>query len=525
MICKIAICLVSIMAFSLEAVHAQSRQAPPGMFKDLDDEILGEALLVHDKQLFIDDYIIDAMQGVSRHLHQPVKHPQNPIMRRDPAKEFAITYGAVVFDDRDQLFKMWYHVSIDAKDTVTYAAYATSMDGIVWERQVVDPNTGSNVITFDPAEPWIGAPSIVIDDRDPDPARRYKMLYLAKPTLESASLRSCIAYSADGMHWKQEPQNPVVPYSDTQICPFWDSRTNRYVAYLRFGPPNVRIVSRIESEDFLHWSPKLTVINKSRLDQPFNTEFYTMSAIPYGGVYIGLLNTYHGETIKPIPEDQPWMDRVDNQLVFSRNGVTWQRVLADGAVAMAELKKDRDWKKVVEEATFLPYGEFKKDWDWGQIYPFHSPLIVGDEIRFYYSGISGRHWRTYHNDDSDYAVGLATLRLDGFVSVNAGDDEGTLTTRPLVFFGDTLEINANAEGGSLRVEAIDDEGNPIKGFNKTDADPLTSDDVHHILSWKGNADCHLLQGRPIRLRFHLQNAKLYSFTPRITLNHYLQSYD
>ncbi|MBI3863774.1 MAG: hypothetical protein HY290_17945 [Planctomycetia bacterium] len=297
------------------------------------------------------------------------------------------------------------------------------------------------------------------------------------------------------------------------------------MAYLRFGPPNVRIISRVESEDFFHWSPKVTVVKKSKLDAPFSTELYTMGALPYEGVYIGVLNTYHGETIKPIPDDQPWMDRVDNQLVFSRNGVAWQRVLQDGAISAEGLRAKRDWKREAEQATFLPYGQFRKDWDWGQIYPHHPPLVVGDEIRFYYTGISARHWTSYHKDSPDFGVGLATLRLDGFVSVNAGDETASLTTKPIVFFGDTLVVNANAAGGALSVEALDVEGKPIDGFTAPDCQTISTDSVRHVVTWKNDADCHLLQARPIRLRFHLKNAKLYSFEPRIRHNHYLQSYD
>jgi hypothetical protein len=350
-------------------------------------------------------------------------------------------------------------------------------------------------------------------------------MYLGKPTGKPSSLQSCVAYSADGVHWNPEPKNPLIPYSDTQIAPYWDARLNRFVAYLRFGPPNVRIISRIESEDFLHWSPKVTVVKKSSLDAPFATELYTMGSMPYEGVYVGVLNTYHGETIKPIPDDAPWMDRVDNQLVFSRNGVTWQRVLKDGAISAADLRGQRDWKQAAEQATFLPYGEFRKDWDWGQIYPHHPPLVVGDEIRFYYTGITGRHWHTYHKDARDSGIGLATLRLDGFVSVNAGEEEGTLTTRPLVFIGDTLVVNANAAGGSLTVEALDPTGKVIEGFGAADCAPVTTDSVRHVVSWKGDPDCHLLQARPLKLRFRLKNAKLYAFEARVRHNHYLQSFD
>lgn len=313
-------CLISTAAV------AQNRQAPPGMFKDLDDEILGDALIIHGKQLFIDDFIIGEMQGVTRRLNQPVKHPQNPLMKKEKPWEYAITYGAIVRDERDGLYKQWYQIWSDEKDSIGSIGYATSKDGLKWDRPVTEESTGKNLIRFAPDEPWAAGPAVFIDERDPDPARRFKMIYIAKPDLKSSSLASHLAWSADGIQWTQAKINPAIPFSDTQVCPFWDTRLNRYVAFLRFGPPNIRIVSRIESEDFLHWSPKVTVINNSRMDQPFSTNHYTMSALPYAGIYLGLINTYHGETIQPIPEDKLWMDRKNVQLAFSRNGVTWQRV-------------------------------------------------------------------------------------------------------------------------------------------------------------------------------------------------------
>ena len=504
------------------AAQAQQRQAPPGMFKDLDDAIAGDALILHGKQLFIDDYVIGELKGTRKVLNQPVKHPRNPLMRKHE-REHAMTYGAVVRDPRDGLYKLWYQIWSDPKDSIGTAGFAVSQDGIEWERPVTDEDAGTNLAIFEPKEPWVGAPGIIIDSRETDAHRRFKMLYLAKPTLKSESLSSCVAFSSDGIHWKQEPTNPVVPFSDTQIAPYWDARLGRYVAYCRTGPPNVRNIARIESEDFVHWSPKVAVITMSKLDQPFSTNLYTMTAMPYSDVYIGVINTYHGETIQPIPDDKPWMDRVDTQLVFSRNGVTWQRVLNDGAITAPQLQEDRDWKQAAEQATFIPYGEFKKDWDWGQIYPHHPPLVVGNEIRFYYTGISGRHWATYHKDEPDHAVGLATLRLDGFVSVEA-DGEGTLTTKSLVFLGDTLVVNANAEGGSLTIEALDADSKVIEGFGHANCKPITTDSVRHVVQWKDKSDCHLLQGRAIKLRFHLNSAKLYSFAPAIRHNHYLQSY-
>ena len=519
-------------AFSFSpSLLAQNRNAPPGMFKDLDDEILGNALVIHGKQLFIDDYMIGELRGLKKQLNRPVKHPWNPILKRErPSDGLQIDYGSVICDPRSKKFQLWYQVilgkSFKEHQTHQYlVGYAVSDDGIIWTKPIVDEATKSNLIVFDPPEPFVGGPGVMIDDRDPDPARRYKMIYAARPDGKSSSLATHVAYSADGVHWKQETRNPVVPYSDTQISPYWDDKLSRYVAYLRFGPPNVRHVSRIESADFAHWSPKVTVLKKTELDVPYATEFYGMVASPYSGVYLGLLNTYHGETIKPIPADKPWMDRVNNQLVFSRNGVTWQRVIASGAITSSEHRRDRDWQSMVDAAVFLPYGTADGDWDWGQVYPHHAPLVVGDEIRFYYGGTRGRHWATYHHDPIESGVGLATLRLDGFVSVEAGDEPGTLTTKPLVFLGDTLEVNANAAGGVLTIEALDAMGKAIDGFTQDDCTPITMDSVRHTVRWKGGSDCHLLQGRPIQLRFHLRNAKLYAFEPRIRHNHYLQSYD
>ena len=524
----VSLLLVMITICGNSSLLAQSRQAPPGMYKELDDLNLGQAVILHGKQLFIDNYLIEQLAGVKKVLNQPLKHPKNPLVRRDKPWEEGLSspfgYGTIVRDERDELYKIWYQIWHDDKDAAGSLGYVTSADGITWEKPITGA-AGNNFAIFEPKEPWVSGAGVLIDATEKDPQRRFKMLYLGKPNGKPSSLQSCVAYSGDGVHWKPEPQNPLIPFSDTQIAPYWDNQLNRYVAYLRFGPPNVRIISRIESPDFLHWSPKLTVVNKTKIDGPFSTEHYTMGAMPYAGVYIGLLNTYHGETIKPIPDDQPWMDRVDNQLVFSRNGVTWQRVLSDGAVTTAELRGERDWKLAAQQATFLPYGEFKKDWDWGQIYPYQPPLVVGDEIRIYYTGMNGRHWHTYHKDTRDSGIGLATLRLDGFVSVNAGAEAGTLTTKPLVFLGDTLVVNANAAGGSLTVEALDADGKPIAGFGTADCKPMTTDGIRQVLTWKDNPDCFLLQGRPIKLRFHLKNAKLYSFEPQVLHNHYLQSYD
>jgi len=531
--CAKAMFLTACVALTITAsAPGKSLKAPPGMFKDLNDEIVGDAIIINGKQLFIDDYIIEHLEEVRKVLNQPTKHPRNPLVIRDRAWEgYAITHGSVVRDAKTGAYQLWYNLwqgtLEDEKKgvSVSQIGYAISPDGIKWEKPLDD------IVKFKPSFVRVGGPSVLVDPGETDPNRRYKMLVVTRAGLGTGSLSICAAYSADGRDWQQEPHNPVASFGDGPPSLYWDGRRQRYVAHPRFSPPNTRKIAQIESEDFVHWTPKFKVVDHSgKLDKPFRTAFQMMAAMPYEGVYVGLLNAHHGETIQPIPKDKPWMDKINVQLTFSRNGVTWQRVGPHGAIPADQQYSDEQWKQIAEGSVFLPYGEYKKDWDWGWVNSFEPPLVlVGDEIRIYYFGVPGHHWWNYHGDapvgqSPREGFGLATLRLDGFVSINA-EKEGTMTTKPFVFIGDTLEINANAAGGSIRVEALDPEGKVIEGFAKKDCTAITTDSVRHVLKWNGKTDCQLIQARPIKLRFYLKKAKLYSFTPRIRYKHYIPSYD
>ncbi|MDP7162873.1 MAG: hypothetical protein QF792_05205, partial [Phycisphaerae bacterium] len=496
LIAAVLVCLAG------SVVSGKSLKAPPGLFKDLNDEIVADAIIINGKQLFIDDYIIDELKGAEKVLNQPVKHPKNPIITG-----YNDGRSSVIYDEAGKTYKMWYGVR-GSKAKTGLLCYATSKDGIAWEKPIVNQQQKSNSI-FLPKVDDFCAYGVFKDPAEKDLQKQYKMLFSAKTdgTVKTWSVNA--AYSPDGIHWTAEPKNPVAPFSDTQICSYWDARLGKYVAYLRYGPPNVRLISRIESEDFVHWSPKVTVIGRTKMDQPFATCFYGMRIMPYEGIYLGFITAYHGETIYPIPQNKLWMDRKNVQLAFSRNGLTWSRVGRHGAIPHGELSKRRDWKKIVREAVFIPYGRHGKDWDWGVIYTSQPPLVVGDEIRIYYQGHDARNWWTHSGDppkldpnarEPNMGIGLATLRLDGFVSVDA-KTQGTMTTKKFLFIGDTLEVNANAKGGSIVVEALDANGKVIKGFSKTDCIPITTDNIRHVLKWKGQKDCHLIQARPIRLRF------------------------
>jgi hypothetical protein len=105
-----------------------------------------------------------------------------------------------------------------------------------------------------------------------------------------------------------------------------------------------------------------------------------------------------------------------------------------------------------------------------------------------------------------------TLRLDGFVSVNAGWEGGELITKPLIFDGQLLNLNfATSAAGEIRVEIQDAAGDLIPGFSEDDCIPQFGDTVYRVVHWKNGAGVERLRGKKIRLRFLLKDADLYSY--------------
>jgi hypothetical protein len=132
----------------------------------------------------------------------------------------------------------------------------------------------------------------------------------------------------------------------------------------------------------------------------------------------------------------------------------------------------------------------------------------GDEVRLYYAGMNYAHGMSKQGG----GIGLASWQLDRFVSRDAADEAGTLTTIPLAFGGDRLEVNADVgAAGVLTVEPLDINGRPLPGFGPSE--PVRGDSLRHAVSWRGGR-ITALRGRPLRLRFRLQRSSLFAFAFR-----------
>jgi hypothetical protein len=240
-------------------------------------------------------------------------------------------------------------------------------------------------------------------------------------------------------------------------------------------------------------------------------------------LYIGVSDTSPAVSPEDVPSEVRDIIGARRQqhvteLFFSRDGIDWTRA--------------------------APFFEFLQPGLWGawdsESVVCSKPMVKDDQIYFYYSGNNlscdahipdhpQRHLMgTVANGIRfGYGIGVAAMRLDGFVSIDGDEPGGTVTTKPMVFTGDRLVVNArapetahphaqnrSAEFGLLRAEILDDRGQPLPGFAAAECDSFAGDEVQHTIKWKNGADIGRLAGSPVRFRFHLKNAALYSFHTR-----------
>jgi hypothetical protein len=148
-----------------------------------------------------------------------------------------------------------------------------------------------------------------------------------------------------------------------------------------------------------------------------------------------------------------------------------------------------------------------KNYDAAQLLVGNEPIITDTEIWFYYSGLKWREAPSKEVTTRDTgAICLAKLRLDGFVSLDAGATEGAILTKPIVMDGKSLHLNMAAPQGELRAEILDAEGTKVlAGFSREECIPVRGDSHNAELKWKKAAVSSLL-GKTVRLRFILRNA-------------------
>ena len=162
-----------------------------------------------------------------------------------------------------------------------------------------------------------------------------------------------------------------------------------------------------------------------------------------------------------------------------------------------------------DRRAFCPVSDHQGDWNANNVQSAGGGfLVVGDELYFY---ISGRTGRPGGNKAGTLTTGLATLRRDGFASMDASTAGGTLTTRTVRFTGKHLFVNLDDPNGELRVEILNQTGQVVPRFTAENCVPVTANKTVQAVRWNGVEDLSPLANQPVRIRFRLKNGKLYAF--------------
>ena len=162
------------------------------------------------------------------------------------------------------------------------------------------------------------------------------------------------------------------------------------------------------------------------------------------------------------------------------------------------------------ESFIRPGLRIKDGWFYGDNYQ-NTDLVetdstiegAGRELSIYLT-------EGYHQVDSIEQLRRYTIRIDGFVSVQARLAGGELLTKPFTFDGTELVLNfSTSVPGSIRVEVQDDVGHAIEGLGMDDCHEIWGDDLARTVKWGETTDVSSLAGRPVRLRFALKDADLF----------------
>ncbi len=190
--------------------------------------------------------------------------------------------------------------------------------------------------------------------------------------------------------------------------------------------------------------------------------------------------------------------------MFHSNDNRWNK---DGfhLIQLVSSRDLRTFNRLGNRKTFIgpsPIGD--NAYDLTQLIGPSGPIIRGDELWFYYTGIQ---YRAQPKDikRNAGAICLAVLRRDGFVSLDSCDSEGTILTKPFKLSGSKLFVNVDASKGDLRVEMLDSAGKIVAR-----SELLRGDLLREPVNWAED-NIAGMKSPIVSLRFTLHDAQFYSY--------------
>lgn len=485
-------------------------------------------------ELFVDDWLIDRMQGeVALRLHEPLPKADG-LVESETWEGAHPGYSTLI--DNDGRFRFYYMVFHEPElrededeshiDSVgdLLVAYAESDDGVVWRKPHLGlyehrGSTENNLIFRGFGEKCKGVHGFApFRDSNPDAPEesRYKALGAEKRAVAGGCLHGM--HSPDGLHWSLIlEEDPVMTFGsfDSQNLAFWDSLRGEYRCYFRdfdtdietVFEPGHRIIKTATSEDFLHWeNPTELTYEDSPPEQLYTNQVQPYYRAPH--IFIGFPTRYveraWSELVETFPEVEERRKRSFGPDGHERFGAS----MTD-TVFMA--RRDGSHFFRWNEAYIRPGIQSRGRWIYGDNYKCLGMIETASdlaeapaEISFYVAEMGGR-------EGAPWMYRRHTTRIDGFVSLNATHRGGEVVTHPLRFSGDRLVINfATSAAGWIKTEVQTPDGTPVEGYGQEDCLESVGDELERVVQWKRGPSVGELQDKPVRLRFAMRDADLYS---------------
>jgi len=509
------------------------------------------------RQFFFDDLLLEQTQNLTRRFHSPQPVSDKPVLLKDRPWEHILYMTCntwnVIRDPRDGLFKCWYEdwKINDLSSPISWirdsdkklclnlhrswpsrTLYAESIDGVSWEKPslgiLTENGHRTNVVLG--GRENIGAAHcayVLLDTLETNEARRYKVIFESQSSEDAddqgGGMFRC-AFSGEGIHWTVcpepvlygecgsiagdvvtvsiEPESGIYrlngrhPMMCSSVVQDMHNPTDGgWIAPSypnRFAQENRRRIFRSESNDMIHWStPTPLVVPEHDVDN-IDDEFYGMEQFQVGNDWVGLLNVLHGTD-----------NTMDVQLTYSRNG--------------------KDFKRICPGQAWLGHG-LEGSWNSYMTSVCSKPIVVDDDLYVYHGGANVHHdwWMVGVPEGLDvpergnlagvnYALGLAKMKRDRFVSLTAGPARtGILVTRPIFPRGESLLLNVKCHGGgTLQTAIADGNGTVIPGFERENCRIISTDGVACKMTWLGQSK--VPTGQFVKLHFFMRNADLFSF--------------
>ena len=465
------------------------------------------------RELFVDTVIVDELSGTRLRMHRP--QPREVVLRHDKAWEGPFSLYHTVIRDGDR-FLLYYRGWQLPKEPAVYCV-AESSDGIHFERPALgmhdwEGRSDNNIFFAD--EPFTHTFAPFIDTRpgvpDDERFKAFSRNFVGDGDERNPVLNGFV--SADGLHWELVTDDPIITDGvfDSQNVGFWSEAEGQYVAYYRTfkdkdafesgtrGPTtraeNFRSIMRATSDDFRHWEPGILMDYRTDGRAAVVEEFYINQTRPYfraPHIYVALPARFMA--------GRPAITEEEGEEI----GVHETQLTSCSDACFMTTRAGNSWYDRTFMEAFVRPRIGPSHWSGRCNYPVDGVVQTGpEEMSFYVD----EHYAQPTNQVRRY-----TLRLDGFASVHASQSGGELVTTPLLFSGSELELNyATSAAGSMRVEIRDQDNEPIPGYTLQEADDIFGNRIAGRARWDGNPDLGRLAGTPVRLRFVMRDADLYS---------------